>query len=48
LNIPATGKYAQWTGIDILRIRDGQIVERWFNVDNLGQLQQLGLLPTPD
>jgi steroid delta-isomerase-like uncharacterized protein len=48
LGIPATGKYAQWSGIDILRIRDGQIIERWFNVDSLSQLQQLGLLPKPD
>jgi steroid delta-isomerase-like uncharacterized protein len=45
LGIPATGNHARWSGIDIFRILDGQIVERWFNVDNLGQLQQLGLVP---
>ena len=44
--IRATRKRAVWTGIDIFRVVDGQIVERWYNVDNLGQFQQLGLLPT--
>jgi steroid delta-isomerase-like uncharacterized protein len=47
LGIPATGKPITLTGITINRIADGQIVERWSQVDNLGLLQQLGVIPAP-
>jgi steroid delta-isomerase-like uncharacterized protein len=43
--VPATGKQATLKGIDILRLADGRIVERWAEYDNLGLLQQLGLAP---
>lgn len=33
------------SGITIERIKDGKIVERWFNQDELGMMQQLGLAP---
>jgi hypothetical protein len=33
------------TGIDILRIVNGTVVERWGEFDNLGFLQQLGAMP---
>jgi predicted ester cyclase len=33
------------TGIDILRIVDGRIVERWSEFNNAEMLQQLGALP---
>jgi predicted ester cyclase len=46
LGIAPIGRRATWTGIDIFRMREGCIAERWFNVDNLWQFQQLGLLPT--
>ncbi len=29
----------------IVRIKDGKIVERWANVDELDLLQQLGVVP---
>ncbi|HKZ86060.1 MAG TPA: ester cyclase [Anaerolineae bacterium] len=45
--IPATGKQVMQTGIDILRIAGGKIVERWGEFDNLGLLQQLGVVPPP-
>ena len=45
MGIPATGKQATWTGITIFRFADGKIVERWANVDVLGILQQLGVIP---
>jgi steroid delta-isomerase-like uncharacterized protein len=47
MGIPATGKHLMWTGITIVRIADGKIVERWANVDVLGILQQLGAIPAP-
>jgi predicted ester cyclase len=40
---PPTGKSMKITGIDILRIAGGKIVESWVNWDTLGMLQQLGI-----
>jgi steroid delta-isomerase-like uncharacterized protein len=45
--IPATGKHATWTEIHIARSADGKLVEHWANLDQLGQMQQLGVIPTP-
>lgn len=45
MGIPPTGKHASWTGITIVRFANGKIVERWANVDVLGILQQLGIIP---
>jgi steroid delta-isomerase-like uncharacterized protein len=46
--IPATGKQVEFTGMSIDRFADGQIVERWAEIDFLGMLQQLGAIPTPE
>ena len=35
-------------GINIFRIADGKITERWGRLDDLGLLQQLGVAPTSD
>lgn len=43
--MPATGKSATITGITIDRITDGKIVESWDELDQLGMLQQLGVIP---
>lgn len=43
--IPATGKSFEITAIDILRIVDGKVVEHWGNEDDLGMMQQLGVIP---
>jgi len=45
--VPATGKQFAQTGIDIVRFAGGKAVERWGEADNLGLLQQLGVIPTP-
>jgi steroid delta-isomerase-like uncharacterized protein len=45
--IPPTGKRMTMTGIAIHRIADGKIVEHWHEIDMLGGLQQLGVVPTP-
>jgi steroid delta-isomerase-like uncharacterized protein len=47
MHLPATGKHAVVTGIEIYRIADGKITERWGNMDQLGMLQQLGAIPAP-
>ncbi len=45
--IPATGKQVTFTGIDINRIENGQIVEFWHQEDIMGLMQQLGVVPSP-
>jgi steroid delta-isomerase-like uncharacterized protein len=46
--IPPTGKQVTITSMDINRITDGKIAERWHEYDALGMMQQLGVIPTPD
>jgi predicted ester cyclase len=45
MNIPPTGKQVTSSAIAICRIADGKIVEEWSQVDLLGMLQQLGVIP---
>jgi predicted ester cyclase len=47
LGIPETGREFTMTGIVILRIRDGKIVERWNELDMVGALVQLGAVNLP-
>jgi predicted ester cyclase len=42
MGIAPTGKRVTMTGISILRIAGGKIVEEWGNTDDLGMMQQLG------
>ena len=44
MGMPATGREVTLTGIDILRIVDGKIVERWGEFNGIEMLQQLGAL----
>jgi predicted ester cyclase len=46
-DLEASGKRAQWTGIDILRILDGQIVELWASFDAMGRYEQLTAADPP-
>jgi steroid delta-isomerase-like uncharacterized protein len=43
--IPPTGKSITQAGIAITRMRNGQMAENWNETDDLGMLQQLGLIP---
>ncbi|MGH2544906.1 MAG: ester cyclase [Ardenticatenaceae bacterium] len=45
---PPTHKQVEVSGIAIERHKDGKIVERWLNYDELGVMQQLGLIPPPE
>jgi steroid delta-isomerase-like uncharacterized protein len=47
MGIPATGKPVTVTGIDIDRIAGGKIAEHWGAFDQLGMMQQIGVVPTP-
>ena len=48
VGLAPTGRAVAFSGVEILRIADGQIVERWGTFDRLGLLQQLGAIPTPE
>jgi predicted ester cyclase len=45
MGISPTGNRVAIDGIDIIRIRDGQLTEHWTIPDMLGLMQQLGALP---
>jgi predicted ester cyclase len=45
LGVPPSGKAIVLTGIDVLRIKNGQIIERWSESDQLYLLQTLGIIP---
>jgi steroid delta-isomerase-like uncharacterized protein len=47
MNIPPTGKSVKVPFTDIWRIENGKAVENWVQMDMLGLMQQLGLIPTP-
>ena len=40
-----TGKQVAVSAVATERVKDGKIVDTWFNHDELGLLQQLGLVP---
>lgn len=42
--VEPTGHRAEWTGISIYRVEDGEIAEVWVEEDRLGLLEQLELI----
>jgi steroid delta-isomerase-like uncharacterized protein len=47
IGIPPTDKRVTIQYVDILRLRDGRIIEHWLSMDQLSFMQQLGVNPTP-
>lgn len=47
LGIPPTGKSFTQRQIHILRFTDGKLTEHWAVRDDLGMMQQLGVIPAP-
>jgi predicted ester cyclase len=47
MGMPATGQPVEFDVIDIVRVRDGKMVEHWNVVDAMGLMQQLGAVPAP-
>lgn len=45
LGIPATGTTIDVTALNLWRLADGNAVEAWFNLDTLGMMQQMGVVP---
>jgi len=44
--MPATGTSIEISGMNTWRTRDGQAIEGWVNRDDMGLLQQLGVIPS--
>ena len=47
MGIPPTGNSFSVGVIDILRIVDGKLTDHWGQTDNMGMMQQLGVIPAP-
>jgi steroid delta-isomerase-like uncharacterized protein len=43
--MPATGTQVVWTGMTMIHLADGKVVEMWWSHDHLGLFQQLGVIP---
>ncbi len=48
MGVAATNKQATVTGITIDRFEGGKIVEEWNEVDQMGMMQQLGVIKPPE
>ena len=47
MGIPATGKTVHVTGMELLRLENGQIKERWAEFGMFALMMQLGVIPAP-
>jgi len=47
MGMPATGRRVSFQYVDIMRLRDGRIIDHWNVVDQLSWMMQLGLIPDP-
>lgn len=47
MEIEPTGKEVEVGVLDLFHIADGKLTEHWAAIDNLGLMQQLGVVPAP-
>jgi steroid delta-isomerase-like uncharacterized protein len=47
MGVAPSGRTVTLPGVNIFRVRDGRIVERWGRLDDLGFLRQLGVIQHP-
>ena len=47
MGMPPTGNAFEATGMNLFRLEADKVAEVWTNFDDLGMMQQLGLIPTP-
>jgi steroid delta-isomerase-like uncharacterized protein len=45
MGVAATRRRVEVTGVDIVRVADGEIVEHWGEFDAIGLLRQIGVIP---
>jgi steroid delta-isomerase-like uncharacterized protein len=48
MGIPPTGRRSEISGITINRFSGSRIAEDWYQGDDLGMMQQLGVIPSPE
>ena len=46
MGMKATGKSATWTETHMSRFANDRLVEHWASIDQVGMMQQPGLMPT--
>jgi predicted ester cyclase len=46
MGIPPTGRRVEISGVTINRFSGGKIAEDWYQSDDLGMMQQLGVVPS--
>lgn len=46
--MPPTNKHVAFGTTNIFRVNNGKIAENWPQVDMMGLMQQLGVIPTPE
>jgi predicted ester cyclase len=44
---PPTGEWLEYGMVNIVRLEDGRLVEGWFGMDPLVEMQQMGAAPSP-
>jgi predicted ester cyclase len=47
MGVPPSGKRVSFGVYDTIRMADGKVVEHWGQMDNMGLMQQLGVVPAP-
>ena len=47
MGIPATGKQIRIDYIDVWKIQGDKAIENWVQMDAMGMMQQLGVMPAP-
>jgi steroid delta-isomerase-like uncharacterized protein len=45
--MPATNKAVKVQGLDLVRIKDGKLVDRWGYFDSRSMMMQMGMMPPP-
>jgi steroid delta-isomerase-like uncharacterized protein len=45
MGVAATGRKVEFSGIDIIRVEDGKVVEHWGATDTMALMQQIGAVP---
>ena len=48
LGVEPTGRRVRCGGMDFIRFREGKMVEHWTATDDLGLMQQLGVVPASE
>ncbi len=47
MGIPGTGKIITMTWINVLRMKDGKVAERWMKYDEINMMSQFGFRVVP-